>query len=349
MSEKKILTPLSKLGEFGMIEHISKKIKTKNESTIKGIGDDTAVLKHNSNKMSLVTTDMLTENVHFNLSYIPLKHLGYKSVAVNVSDIYAMNGKAEQITVSLAVSSRFTVEAIDELYAGINAACDFYGVDLVGGDTTSSQSGLIISITAIGTANKEDIVYRNTAKEGDLIVVTGDLGGAYAGLQLLEREKEIFKANPGVQPDLSGHNYILQRQLKPEARYDIIDEFKKLGIKPNAMIDISDGLSSEILHLSIKSGLGCRLIESKIPIAQETADMAKELNIDPSICALSGGEDYELLFTIAASELPKFRNHPDFTVIGNMTAEKGDYKLIARNGTEIPITSQGWNAFLNKE
>jgi len=347
MAEKKILTPLSKLGEFGLIERINKKIKVQNNSTIKGIGDDTAVLKHNEDKRILVTTDMLTENVHFNLSYTPLMHLGYKAVVVNLSDIYAMNGTPEQITVSLAISNRFTVEAIDELYEGIRSACEFYKVDLVGGDTTSSQSGLIISITAIGTVNEKDIVYRNTAKANDLVVVTGDLGGAYAGLQLLEREKEIFKAHPTVQPDLRGHDYILRRQLKPEARYDIIEQFKVLGLKPTSMIDISDGLSSEILHLSIKSGLGCRLIEGKIPIASETVEMAKELNIDPTICAMSGGEDYELLFTIQPTEINKVRNHPDFTVIGNMTAETGKYFLIARDGTEVPINSQGWNAFLN--
>ncbi len=349
MDEKQILTPLSKLGEFGLIEHLNEKINIKNSSTIKGIGDDTAVLKHNKNEVVLVTTDMLAENVHFHLSYTPLKHLGYKSVVVNLSDIYAMNGRPEQITVSLAISNRFTVEAIDELYEGICSACDFYNVDLVGGDTTSSQSGLVISITAVGYAKEEDIVFRNTAKANDLIVVTGDLGGAYMGLQLLEREKEIFKAHPDVQPDLSGHDYILRRQLKPEARYDIIEQFKQLGLHPTSMIDISDGLSSETLHLSIKSGLGCRLIENKIPIAEETAEMAKEFNLDPTICALSGGEDYELLFTIRPDDISKVRNHPDFTVIGNMTAEAGKHFLIARDGTEVPLNAQGWNAFLNKK
>ncbi len=348
MAEKKILTPLSKLGEFGLIERIKSKIKIGNETTIYGIGDDTAVLKHNAVEQVLVTTDMLTENVHFNLSYTPLKHLGFKSVVVNLSDIYAMNGKPEQITVALAVSNRFPVEAIDELYEGILLACENYGVDLVGGDTTSSQSGLVISITAIGYAKAEDIVYRHTAQQNDLIVVSGDLGGAYMGLQLLEREKEIFKANPGIQPDLSGNDYVLRRQLHPIARHDVIEQLSSLGLKPTSMIDISDGLSSEVLHLSIKSGLGCRLIESKIPIAPETEEMARELNLDPTVCALSGGEDYELLFTISPSDMDKVRNHPDFTVIGNMTDALEEYKLISRDGTAVALNSQGWNAFLNK-
>jgi thiamine-monophosphate kinase len=348
MSGQEKLTPLAEIGEFGLIHRINEKISLKNKSTLKGIGDDAAVVDYQNEQM-VITTDMLTENVHFNLMYTPLRHLGYKAVVVNLSDVFAMNAKPEQITVSIAVSSRFTVEAIDELYEGIIAACDAYDVDLVGGDTTSSQSGLIISITALGRAKKEDIVYRNTAQNGDLICVTGDLGGAYLGLQLLEREKEIFRANPGIQPDLSGNDYILRRQLKPEARGDIFQVFKDIQLKPTAMIDISDGLSSEILHIGLGSGLGAKIIEDKIPLAEETIEMAVEMNLDPTVCALSGGEDYELLFTIAATEINKVRNNPDFTIIGVMEeAEKG-FHLITRDGSQVAIESQGYNAFLNKK
>jgi len=348
MQENQKLTPLSAIGEFGLIKRIQDRVKIQQISTHKAIGDDAAVLEFNG-KQILVTTDMLTENVHFNLMYTPLKHLGYKAVVVNLSDICAMNGTPSQITVSLAVSSRFSVEAIDELYEGILLACENYGVDLVGGDTTSSQSGLIISITAIGFADADAVVYRNKAQKGDLICVTGDLGAAYMGLQLLEREKEIYKANPGTQPDLHGNDYILKRQLKPEARMDIVELMANLKLTPTAMIDISDGLSSEIMHIGLGSGLGAKIYEAKIPMAAETIKMAAELNIDPTISAMSGGEDYELLLTIKPEDYEKIKNHPDFTVIGTMADVVDGFKLIARDGSTVQITSQGYNAFLNLE
>jgi thiamine-monophosphate kinase len=347
MLDNKKLTPLSAIGEFGLIKRIQEKVTIQQISTHKAIGDDAAVLEF-IGKQILLTTDMLTENVHFNLMYTPLKHLGYKSVIVNLSDICAMNGTPSQITVSLAVSNRFSVEAIDELYEGILLACENYGVDLVGGDTTSSQSGLIISITAIGHANADDVVYRNSAQKGDLVCVTGDLGAAYMGLQLLEREKEIYKANPGIQPDLQGNDYILKRQLKPEARLDIVELMHSLKLKPTAMIDISDGLSSEIMHIGLDSGLGAKIYEAKIPIAEETLKMAVELNIDPTISAMSGGEDYELLFTIRPDDYEKIKNLPDFTVIGTMTDVSDGFKLLTRDGSTVQITSQGYNAFLEQ-
>ncbi len=348
MSNKDNLTQLSELGEFGLIQRISEKIKLNNISTLKGVGDDAAVLDYNKDQI-IVTSDMLLENVHFNLVYVPLKHLGYKAVMVNLSDVYAMNAKPEQITVAIAVSSRFTVEAIDALYDGILLACEKFGVDLVGGDTTSSQSGLIISITAIGRANKNEIVYRNTASKGDLVCVTGDLGGAYMGLQLLEREKEIFNANPGIQPSLDGNDYILGRQLKPIARGDIYEIFKDLKLMPTAMIDVSDGLSSEIMHIGFGSKLGAKIVEEKIPIAPETINLAKEMNLDPTVCAMSGGEDYELLFTINPDDYDKIKNSPDFTVIGTMVDEAEGFLLISRDGTPVGIESQGYNAFLKSK
>ncbi|CAN5531608.1 thiamine-phosphate kinase [soil metagenome] len=340
-------TELSSLGEFGLIKHLTQFIEIKNESTIKGIGDDAAVID-NKGKQTVVTTDMLVEGVHFDLAYMPLKHLGFKSVSVNLSDIYAMNATPKQITVSLAISNRFSVEAMEELYSGLIMACDKHNVDIVGGDTTTSTSGLVISITAIGEANSEDLVYRNTAKEGDLLCVTGDLGAAYVGLQLLEREKKIFLESPGVQPDLGGNDYILERQLKPEARKDIPILLKKLEVKPTAMIDISDGLASEILHITTLSSVGCNLYEEKIPIDPATYNMAREFNLDPTMCALSGGEDYELLFTIDQADFPKVKANPDITVIVHLTHSKEGVNLISRAGTSIPLTAQGWDSLLKR-
>lgn len=345
MLENSGRTELTSLGEFGLINHLTEHVEIYNGSSLKGIGDDAAVIKYDNDKSTLVSTDMLVEGVHFDLTYVPLKHLGYKAIIVNLSDIYAMNGTPKQVTVSIAASNRFSVEAIEELYAGMLFACKKYNVDLVGGDTTSSTSGLIISITAIGEAKKEDIVYRNGAKEKDLVCVSGDLGGAYMGLQVLEREKFVFKDNPQLQPDLVGNDYILERQLKPEARMDIIELFKTLGIKPTSMIDISDGLASELMHLCTQSEVGCELYEEKIPLDPQTFDRAREFSLDPTVCALSGGEDYELLFTIPMSEYEKIKNVPDFTIIGHITPKTSGLNLIAKAGTSHPITAQGWNAF----
>jgi thiamine-monophosphate kinase len=339
---------LSQLGEFGLIKHLTQHIEIKNPSSLKGVGDDAAVIKYEGEKITLVTTDMLVEGVHFDLTYVPLKHLGYKSVVVNLSDIYAMNGQPKQITVSMALSNRFSLEAIEELYSGMLMACEKYGVDLVGGDTTSSLSGLVISITAIGEVDKDKVVYRNTAKEKDLLCVSGDLGGAYMGLQILEREKAVFKDNPKIQPDLEGKDYILERQLKPEARKDIIKLFESLEIKPTSMIDISDGLSSEILHLCDQSGVGCELYEEKIPIDPQTYDTARQFNLDPTMCALSGGEDYELLFTISASDYDKVKNQLDFSVIGHITNKSAGANLVTKSGGSHPLKAQGWDALQKK-
>ena len=347
MLENKGKTELSALGEFGLIDHLTKHIEIKNASTVKGVGDDAAVLEY-KDMVTLVSTDMLVEGIHFDLSYMPLRHLGYKAVTVNLSDICAMNAMPKQITVSIAVSSRFPVEAIEELYAGITSACNNYQVDLVGGDTTSSLSGLIISVTAIGEAKKENVTYRNGAKEKDLICVSGDLGGAYMGLQLLEREKAVFKENPNVQPDLDGNDYILERQLKPEARIDIPIILDKLGVKPTSMIDISDGLASELFHLCNQSGLGCELYEEKIPIDPMTYDRAREFGLDPTVCALSGGEDYELLFTVPLSEHEKVSNNPDITIIGHTTHKNSGLNLVTKNGLSAPLKAQGWNSFGSK-
>ena len=347
MLENTERTELSSLGEFGLIKHLTQFIELKNESSVKGVGDDAAVID-NKNKLTVVTTDMLVEGVHFDLAYAPLKHLGYKAINVNVSDIYAMNATPKQITVSIAISNRFSVEAIEELYSGMMLACHKHKVDIVGGDTTTSKSGLIISITAIGEANADELVYRNGAKEGDLLCVTGDLGAAYVGLQLLEREKQIFMESPGVQPDLEGNDYILERQLKPEGRKDIPVLLQKLEVKPTSMIDISDGLASEILHLCTQSETGCNLFEEKIPIDPSTYNAAREFNLDPTVCALSGGEDYELLFTIDQSDFPKIKANPDITVIGHMTNKKDGVNLITKGGSSTPLTAQGWDAFLKK-
>ena len=335
-------TSLSELGEFGLIEHLTNQIKIKNKSTVKGLGDDCAVIQ--SKNQIVVTTDLLVEGVHFDLSYVPLKHLGYKSVMVNISDVYAMNAVAKQITVSIAVSNRFPLEAIEELYAGIYLACDKYGVDLVGGDTTSSTKGLLISITALGEGKKEDLVYRSGAKVNDLIVVSGDLGAAYLGLQVLEREKQVFQVNPNAQPELENYTYLVERQLKPEARKDIVELLKNLEVKPTAMIDISDGLSSEILHICKQSKTGCVIYEDKIPLDPQVISTCEEFNLDSTTIALSGGEDYELLFTIAQNDFEKIKGNPNLTVIGYITEESQDCTLMTRANEKIKLIARGWNA-----
>ncbi len=343
MSDKR--TELSELGEFGLIDRLTNQFTTHISTTIKGVGDDAAVISISDSEVMLVSTDMLLEGVHFNLMYTPLMHLGYKAVMVNLSDIFAMNGTAQQITVSIAVSNRFPLEALEELYAGIKKACDLYQVDLIGGDTSSSLSGLMISVTAIGKAKKSDVVYRSGAKENDLLVVSGDLGGAYMGLQLLEREKEVFKANPNMQPDLDGNDYLLERQLKPEARQDVIKFLKDLDVKPTSMIDISDGLASEIFHLCKASDLGCTIYDEKIPIDAKTSMAAIDFNIDPVTCALNGGEDYELLFTVSLADYDKIKGNPHMTVIGHITDKNSGVNLVDKNGAIIPLQAQGWKAF----
>ena len=343
MSEQR--TELGQLGEFGLIDHLTKKFKNNLPTTIKGVGDDAAVIFISEEESLLVSTDFLLEGVHFNLMYMPLKHLGYKAVAVNVSDICAMNGVAEQITVSIAVSSRFPVEALEELYEGIQLACEQYNIDLIGGDTASSLTGLMISVTAVGRAKTNEITYRTGAKEHDLLVVTGDLGGAYMGLQVLEREKEVFKASPSIQPDLDGHDYIIERQLKPEARKDIIGFLKKLEVVPTSMIDISDGLASEILHLCKASNVGCHVYDEKIPIDAQTSIAAIDFNLDPHTCALNGGEDYELLFTVAQSDFEKIKGNPNMTIIGHITDATDGIYYIDKNGSAIELAAQGWNHF----
>lgn len=339
-------TELNKLGEFGLIQHIAQHVELKNESSLIGIGDDAAVIDY-GNKQTVVSTDMLVEGIHFDLSYVPLKHLGYKAVSVNVSDIYAMNAQPRQILVSIALSNRFSLEAVEELYQGILLACDHYKVDLVGGDTTSSLSGLVISVTVIGEAEKEELVYRSGAKETDLLCVSGDLGGAYIGLQLLEREKSIYKENPKVQPDLEGSDYVLERQLKPTARKDIPLLLKALQVKPTSMIDISDGLASETLHICAQSNVGCQLYDEKIPIDPMTYERAREFNMDPTVCALSGGEDYELLFTISLTDFDKIKHNPDISVIGHITNKTAGTNLVTRDGKQHPLIAQGWDALLN--
>ena len=342
------LTPISAYGEFGLIKHLTENFSFDNDSTEVSIGDDAAVINPRNQRV-VVTTDVLAEGVHFNLGYVPLKHLGYKAVVINLSDIAAMNAVPTQILVSLAISNRFPVEALEEIYAGIALACKRYKVDLVGGDTTSSNSGLVMSITAIGLENSENIVKRNGAKPNDLLVVTGDLGGAYLGLQILEREHAVFLANPNMQPEMEGYDYILEKQLKPEARTDVKKILEELGVKPTSMIDVSDGLSSEILHLSDQSKVGFRLYEEKIPMDSLTISTADELNLNPAMCAMNGGEDYELLFTVAPEDFEKIRNHPDFSIIGHaVEADQGNY-LVARGSNElIALNAQGWDAFLNK-
>jgi len=337
-------TEISSLGEFGLIEHLTRNIELENASSILGVGDDAAVIDH-FGKQTVVTTDMLIEGVHFDLMYTPLKHLGYKSVVVNLSDVYAMNAIPAQITVSIGFSNRFSLEALDEFYEGVYAACSAYGVDLIGGDTSSSQKGFIISVTALGEVLPEKIVRRSTAKPGDLLCCSGDLGAAYVGLLFLEREKKIFLESPRVQPDLEGEKYVISKLLKPEARKDIIDFFEEKNILPTAMMDISDGLSSEILHICQQSGVGCRLYEEKIPIADEMKSAAYKFEIDPTACALSGGEDYELLFTLAQSEYDKLVLNEQISVIGYMTEAAEGKKIITKGGNFHDITAQGWNAF----
>lgn len=340
-------TEISELGEFGLIRHLTRNIELLNESSRVGVGDDAAVVAFEPGMQVVVTTDLLTEGIHFDLMYVPLRHLGYKSVIVNLSDVYAMNAVPRQITVSIAISNRFSLEAVSELYEGIYIACKKYGVDLIGGDTTSSIKGLTISVTAIGEIAPEKIVKRSGAMENDLLCVTGDLGAAYVGLQLLEREKRVYLEHPGTKPDLEQQTYIVGRQLKPEARKDIIELFADLELQPTSMIDISDGLSSEILHLCESSAVGCLLYEEKIPIAEETYNMALKFNLDPTTCALNGGEDYELLFTIRQADYEKIKNNPDISVIGHMTAAAKGAHLITKGNNKHPLTAQGWNPLLN--
>ena len=336
-------TELNQLGEFGLISHLTKEVVNYHPETIRGVGDDAAVVDSTPTHYQLVSTDLLLEGVHFDLSYVPLKHLGYKAVAVNVSDIAAMNGIPKQITVSIGLSNRFSLEAAEELYAGIRAACEAYQVDLVGGDTSSSRAGLVLSVTAIGTVEKDKVVYRNGAKPNDLLCVTGDLGAAYLGLQLLEREKQVFLTNPAMQPQLEGQDYLLQRQLRPEARMDIIHELRELGVVPTSMIDVSDGLASDLLHLCTQSGTGVRVMEENLPIADQVLLAATDLNMSPLTAALNGGEDYELLFTIKPIDYEKIKKLSDVYVIGFMTADTNIRQLFTKAGQAFPIKAQGWN------
>ncbi len=344
MSEPR--TEINTLGEFGLIEHLTKNIELQNASSVLGVGDDAAVIDH-FGKQTVITTDLLVEGVHFDLVYTPLKHLGYKSVIVNLSDIYAMNAIPTQIILSLGISNRFSVEALDDFYEGVYAACNKYNVDLVGGDTTSSQKGFIISVTAIGEVTPDKFVKRNTAQKGDLICVSGSLGAAYVGLLFLEREKKIFLESPGVQPDLEGESYVIGRLLKPEARKDIVEFFAENAIMPTSMIDISDGLSSEIMHISRESRLGCVLYEEKLPVAEEMKKAAFKFEIDPTACALSGGEDYELLFTIPQADYEKLVLNEQISVVGYMTAEEEGMHIITKGGNKHPVTAQGWNHLKN--
>lgn len=336
-------TSIAQLGEFGLIDHLTKQFEIAQPSTIKGIGDDAAVLDF-KDKKAVVSTDLLIEGVHFDLAYMPLKHLGYKAVAANVSDICAMNAKPTQITVSIAVSNRFPLEALEELFAGIAIAAKTYNVDVIGGDTTSSQKGLILSITAIGEANEDEIVYRSGASETDLLVVSGDIGAAYMGLQVLEREKQVFLVNPNNQPDLDNYTYLIERQLKPEARVDVRELLEKLEIKPTSMIDISDGLSSEIMHLCKQSEVGCNLYEDKLPLDPQFINVCEEFNIDSTTVAINGGEDYELLFTIKMEDFDKIKGNPNFSIIGHMTQQSEGIHLITRANTRIELKARGWDA-----
>ncbi|MBO9591361.1 MAG: thiamine-phosphate kinase [Niabella sp.] len=335
-------TELSELGEFGLIEHLTKNVELQNVSSLLGVGDDAAVIDH-FGKQTVVTTDLLLEGVHFDLMYTPLKHLGYKSIVVNLSDVYAMNAVPTQVTLSIGISNRFGLEALDEFYEGVYAACNHYGVDLIGGDTTTSQKGFVISVTAIGEVAPDHFVKRSTAKKGDLLCVSGDLGAAYVGLLFLERERKIFLESPGVQPDLEGESYVIGRLLKPEARKDIIEFFAEASVMPTAMMDISDGLSSEILHICKDSQLGCVLYEDKIPIAEETRNAAFKFEIDPTACALSGGEDYELLFTVDQGDYEKINTNPAISIIGYMTEAGDGAHIITKGGGRHAITAQGWN------
>lgn len=347
--QQPLLTPIAKLGEFGLIKHITEQFSVENTTTALGAGDDAAVVAPHGGQV-VISTDMFTEGVHFNLGYAPLKHLGYKTIVAGISDIAAMNAVPSQVLVSLAVSNRFPVEAVEELYQGIALACKRYKVDLIGGDTTSSQTGLVINITAIGVEKEENIVKRSGARLNDLLVVTGDLGGAYMGLQILEREHSVYLQNPDMQPEMEGYDYILERQLKPEARTDIRGILTELGIKPTSMIDISDGLASEVLHLSDQSKVGFRVYEEKIPMDGQTISTAEEFNLNPVMTALSGGEDYELLFTIAQEDYDKIKNHPDFTIIGHAVEQEQGNHLVLRGSNElVALTAQGWDAFLKNK
>jgi thiamine-monophosphate kinase len=341
-------TEITSLGEFGLINHLTKDNIISHPETIKAIGDDAAVIDA-GNKYILASTDLLLEGIHFDLSYCPLKHLGYKSIIVNLSDIYAMNGQPKQVTVSIGISNRFSLEAIEELYKGIYLACKQYNIDLVGGDTSSSRQGLVISVTALGEVSKDKVTYRSGAKPNDLLVVSGDLGGSFMGLQILQREKSVFTENPKIQPDLGGHDYVLERQLKPEARKDVIEQLEQLKIKPTSMIDISDGLASETIHLCQQSDCGANIYDEKIPIDHTTYQLARDFELDPSVIALNGGEDYELLFTIPQSDYEKIKNDPFFTIIGHITDKPSGINLIAKNGTSHELTAQGWDAFLKKQ
>jgi len=343
------LTNLSALGEFGLIDFLTKDIQPKNKSTVKGIGDDAAVIEPSAGKLTLVSKDLLIEQIHFDLMYTPLKHLGYKAAVVNFSDMAAMNGLPLQIVVGIGVSSKFSVEALNEIYSGIKKACEVYQVDFVGGDTTSSEQGLFISVTVIGEAEKEKLTYRSGAKPNDLLCVTGDLGAAYMGLLILEREKKVFQANPEMQPDLSNHDFVLEKQLKPEARTDIVRLLKEKGIVPTSMIDISDGLVSEAMHLCKSSNTGCVIYEEKIPIDQQTFDLAKEFGIVPSVAALNGGEDYELLFTVSQKDFNKLKDLEDISVIGYMTEPSEGQQLISNDNQSFELKAQGWDALKKRE
>jgi thiamine-monophosphate kinase len=342
MTIKHKLRELSELGEFKLIEHLTANFQLRNKSSVKGIGDDAAVIRYGK-KMLVLTTDLLIEGIHFNLVYTPLKHLGYKSVVAGISDIYAMNARPEQITVSVAVSNKISVESLEEYYAGIKLACERYQVDLVGGDTSSSMTGMIVSVTVLGTVIPEKLVYRSGAALNDLICVSGNLGAAYAGLQVLERERRIFQSDQMIQPDLKGYGYVLERQLKPEARKDVIEMLEEAGILPTSMIDISDGLSSDLFHICKQSKVGCRIYMERIPIAEETAKTARELNIEPVICALNGGEDYELLFTVPLNKSEIIGSIPGISVIGHITGADWGKKMVMKDGSEIVLTAQGWN------
>lgn len=348
MEKEEQFSSLSNLGEFGLIDHLTRDFPIRQGSTIKGIGDDAAVLEFLSGR-TVISSDMLVEGVHFDLSYMPPQHLGYKAVAVNLSDIYAMNARPTQITVNIAVSNRFGIEYLDKIYEGIRHACEVFEVDLIGGDTSSSFSGLILSITAIGEVDENKITERSGAKENDLLVVSGDLGGAYMGLQVLEREKTVFQANPDAQPDLSEYSYAVERQLKPEARKDIPELLEKLGVLPTSMIDISDGLSSEVLHLCKASELGVRIYEEKIPVDPTILKVCEEFKISSTTIALNGGEDYELLFTIPLEDHDKIKGNPHLTVIGHMTEKAAGSNLVARDGAELPLQAQGWNAMRERQ
>ena len=342
--EEKRLTDIAELGEFGLIDHLTKDIKLTQKSTVTGVGDDAAVLKTGGRKYMLVSTDLLIEGVHFDMTYTPLKHLGYKSAVVNFSDMAAMNGVPRQIVVGLAISSKYSLEALEEFYAGIKKACEFYNVDFVGGDTSSSVHGLFISVTVIGDVEKDKITYRSGAKSGDILCATGDLGGAYMGLLLLEREKKVFRANPNMQPDMAGKEYILERQLKPEARTDMVKKLREKGVVPTAMMDISDGLASEALHIAKSSGTGVVIYEERIPIDQVTFDTAQEFSIVPSVAALNGGEDYELLFTVDQKDYDKIKEMPGISVIGYITDASEGNRLVTPDNQVIELTAQGWDA-----